>query len=86
MSGFCGLMQGTTATVIDLQPYPLTPIFFAERMRGVDEETSADMFQRLQGIKVLDDSGFCVWHKCENCWCALSAPHDVDASCALLRD
>ncbi len=67
-----GLMQGTVATVIDLQPYPLTPLFFAERMKGVDEETSADMFQRLQGIKVLDDSGFCVWHKCENCWCAFT--------------
>ena len=54
--------------MIDLKPYPLTPRFFAERMRGVDEHTSAEMFTRLQAIHVLDDSGFCVWHKCENCW------------------
>ena len=70
--------------MIDLIPYPLTPLFFAERLRGVDEKASADMFKRLQGINVLDDSGFCVWHKCENCWCAnqaCGAPCDAQPMC-----
>lgn len=49
-------------------PYALTPRFFAERMRGVSVEDSQKIYARLQSINAIDKAGFCIWHKCENCW------------------
>ena len=61
-------VQGATVSTIVLKPYALSPGFFAERMRGVSEEQSQDIYLRLQGINVIDAAGFCIWEKCEYCW------------------
>lgn len=66
--GTISVVQGVPTSVIDLQPYAVAPQFFAERMRGVDSSTSADIHERLRSIGVLDEDGFCIWKKCENCW------------------
>ncbi|BDA48553.1 hypothetical protein COCOBI_12-2330 [Coccomyxa sp. Obi] len=60
--------QGALTQKIELQPYLLTPHFFAERMRGVDAEVSQKIFARLQDIDVINKDGLCIWKKCENCW------------------
>ena len=64
-------VQGTPTELVTLQPYKLSPSFFAERMRGVSAEMSSDIYSRLQGIDVIDADGYCHWKKCDvphSCW------------------
>ena len=66
-----GAVQGTPVEVVMLQPYKLSPGFFAERMRGVSADMSEDIFSRLQAIDVIDAAGYCQWEKCDvpySCW------------------
>ena len=41
-----------------MQPYPLTPAFFAERVRGVSLEVSARLHARWRALGLLDAHGF----------------------------
>ena len=69
--GFLVFMQGASIELVTLQPYKLSPSFFAERMRGVSAEVSADIYKRLQNISVIDAEGYCHWKKCDvphSCW------------------
>jgi hypothetical protein len=62
------LTQATTVSTIVLKPYQLSAKFFAERMKGVSMSDSAQIYERLQSINVIDVNGFCIWEKCESCW------------------
>ena len=51
-------LQGIHVRKLVMQPYPLTPAFFAERIRGVSLEVSMRLHARWRALGLLDAHGF----------------------------
>lgn len=51
------MLQGVLVQKMMMEPYALSPTFFSERMKGIDADTSAAIFEELKGVGVvLDDN------------------------------
>jgi hypothetical protein len=51
-------LQGIYVEEYMMEPYPITPTFFSQRLRGVDESLSEMLFTRLQTKGLVDMDGW----------------------------
>ena len=63
-------MQGVLVQKMMMEPYPLSPTFFAQRMKGIDAETSAAIFEELKAVGVVLEDDQSHFGRYES-WCAL---------------
>ncbi len=59
------VLQGARVEKVMMQPYPLTPHFFSERMKGLDLDVSAAIFEELKAVEVIreDDHSHFGWYE-----------------------
>ena len=53
-------LQGTQVNEIVVKPRPLSPVFFSDRIEGVDNATSAAMYNALLTEGCINSTGYLV--------------------------